>query len=97
MLGYDGAAPRHTAVRAPVIGAREMDVADDGPNTGLLDSSQVYRINSTAHKINVAFEGARREARDEALWLSAVCRQLLDDNDRLRVENERLRRKLEGG
>jgi regulator of replication initiation timing len=58
----------------------------------------VWRINSTALKINVAFEdaraafdSARSSARDEALWLSAKCRDLLADNDRLRIENEKLR------
>ena len=67
----------------------------DLPQTGLLTSSEVYRINSTAHKIGEAFGRARSEARDEALWLSAVCGRLLRDNDRLRIENERLRRQLE--
>jgi hypothetical protein len=54
-------------------------------------SSEVWRINSTALKINEAFDSARSAARDEALWLSAKCRELLADNDRLRIENEKLR------
>ncbi len=62
------------------------------PNTGLLSSSDVFRIESTAHKIGLVFDAARTELRDEALWLSAKCRELLDDNNRLRVENEKLRR-----
>lgn len=64
------------------------------PQVGFLTSEAVFRINSTAWKINEAFEAARREARDEALWLSNKCRELLDDNERLRVENEKLRAKL---
>lgn len=67
----------------------------DKPNRGLLDSTIEWRINSTAHKINDAFNKARIEARNEALWLSARCRELLDDNNRLRVENERLKEKLD--
>lgn len=59
------------------------------PNRGLLSSSEVYRINSTAAKIGEAFGSARHEAMMEALWLADVCRELLRDNDRLRVVNEK--------
>jgi regulator of replication initiation timing len=65
------------------------------PSVGALDSTIEWRINSTAMKITQAFEAARTEARDEALWLSSICRKLLDDNDRLRLENSDLRKALE--
>ena len=64
------------------------------PQTGLLSSSDVYRINSTASKIGGVFQIALAEARDEALWIASVCRDLLRDNDRLRVENEGLRERM---
>ena len=67
---------------------------EDRPNTGALTSSEVFRINSTAFKVREVFDKAAGEARDEALWLSAICRQLLADNDRLRIEIERLTAKL---
>jgi hypothetical protein len=70
---------------------------DDRPNQGALGSSDVWRINSTALKINEAFDSARSAARDEALWLSAKCRELLADNDRLRIENEKLRAAISHG
>lgn len=73
-----------------------MDInTAETPNQGLLTSSEVYRIDSTASKVGDAFDHARREARDECLWLSAVCHRLLADNNRLRIENERQRRQLE--
>lgn len=62
------------------------------PQAGAVSSSELWRINSTAHKINEAFDKARAEARDEALWLASMCQMLLRDNDRLRIENERLRK-----
>lgn len=68
---------------------------NERPNRGAVDSSTVFRINSTAWKINEAFDKARGEARDEALWLSSVCRMLLDDNDKLRLELERLKAKMD--
>lgn len=56
------------------------------PSQGALTSSEMYRMNSTAHKVGDVFNDARREARDECLWLSALCQRLLEDNDRLRLE-----------
>lgn len=61
------------------------------PAVGSLSSSDVYRINSTAAKINESFEEARQAARDEALWLSGICRQLLAENDSYRSFNEVLK------
>lgn len=61
------------------------------PDRHLFDSTTEWRINSTADKINRAFNAARIEARDEALWLSSICRGILRDNDRLRIEAEGLR------
>lgn len=64
------------------------------PNQGLLTSEAVWRINSAPMKVKDAFDEARKEARDECLWLAAVCRELVDDNDRLRRMNEQLEAKL---
>lgn len=77
------------AMRRPVIEDRVK------PNRSAVDSTQEWRINSTAMKVNEAFNRARAEARDECLWLSKVCRELLNDNDRLRIANEALLAKIE--
>lgn len=83
------------AVDKAVDKAQEAESAQHvRPNAGALDSSTLYRMNSTAHKIGDVFEKARIEARDEALWLSSVCQKLLHDNDRLRIELERAKTKL---
>lgn len=66
----------------------------DKPQQGAVDSTVEFRINATAWKVNEAFEKARIEARDECLWLSKVCRMLLEDNNRLRIENERNKKKI---
>ncbi len=65
------------------------------PNRSAVDSTQEWRINSTAMKINDAFNRARIEARDECLWLSMVSRELLHENDRLRIANDALLAKIE--
>jgi regulator of replication initiation timing len=65
------------------------------PQTGLLSSSDVFRINKTAAKVGDVFDEARREARDECMWLSNVCRLLLQDNNRLRIENDALKKRAE--
>jgi len=62
--------------------------------SNLYDSTTEYRINSTAHKVKEAFNKAKTEARDECLWLSARCRELLADNKSLRTYVESLENKL---
>lgn len=71
-----------------------MSDRPDLPQTGAVSSSELYRMQSTAHKIGTVFEAARIEARDEALWLSSMCNKLLLDNDRLRKELESLRKQV---
>ena len=65
------------------------------PNRALFGTTEMFRVNSVAGKILDIFDIARREARDEALWLAAATRDAMRDNDRLRVENERLRSAIE--
>lgn len=65
------------------------------PQVGLLSSEAVWRINSAPTKVSNLFEIARAEARDECLWLSAVCRQLILDNDALRIQVDKLNKQID--
>jgi len=60
-----------------------------------LDSTQQWRVNSCAHKVNEVFNAARREARDECLWLAARVRELQAENEALRDQVQHLEKKLE--
>lgn len=68
--------------------------SESAPNTGLLDSSERYRINSVPATIKEITQATKVLLNSEALWLAATCRRLLQDNDRLRVENEALRKRI---
>lgn len=71
-----------------------MDSDNERPNNGMLNATELWRINSCAFKVREAFETAAIEARDECLWLAAQCRKLSDDNDKLRLQVEQLTKAL---
>lgn len=65
------------------------------PTNGFGDSTLLWRVNSTSHKVNDAFDKARIEARDECLWLSNVCRQMITENDELRIKVSKMRDQID--